>query len=214
MGRLLPGALEPSTESDDAEPRVVGLDDDQTGELLSALSSETARSVLSTLHDEPDTASGVADSVDTSLQNAQYHLDRMCEAGLLTVVDTVYSEKGREMKLYAPADRPLVVFAGDESAERSLRERLRGLLGAVVALVGLSAVVEYALRDGPWLDLGLAASGGAGGAGDGGSVGVASTESAGAVEQAAGLPPGLLFLLGGLVALAAVLAARSVTGQP
>lgn len=210
MGRLLPGALDPSTESDDAEPRVIGLDDDQTGELLSALSSETARSVLSTLHDEPDTASGVADSVDTSLQNAQYHLDRMREAGLLTVVDTVYSEKGREMKLYAPADRPLVVFAGDESAERSLRERLRGLLGAVGALAGLSAVVEYALRDGPWLDLGLAASGGAG---DGGSVGVASTESAGAVEQAAGLPPGLLFLLGGLVALAAVLAARSVTGQ-
>jgi DNA-binding transcriptional ArsR family regulator len=211
MGRLLPSTLGGPDADDEPDPRVVGLDDDETGAVLSALSSDTARSVLAALHDDPGTASEVAERVDTSLQNAQYHLGRMGDAGLVEVVDTVYSEKGREMKVYAPADRPLVVFAGSESGERSLRERLRSLLASVAALVGLSAAVEYVLRDGPWVEVGTMASSDAGG-----DAGVATAESARAVEGATGLPPGLLFLVGGLVALAVVAGVRYAarnTGQ-
>jgi DNA-binding transcriptional ArsR family regulator len=213
MSGLLPSEPDTSAASE-ADPRVVGLDDDEAGEVLAALSSETARRLLAALHDDPDSASGVADRAGTSLQNAQYHLGRMRDAGLVEVVDTVYSEKGREMKVYAPADRPLVMFAGGESADGQggLRDRLRGLLGAVGVVVGASAVVEYVLRDGPWLEFGLAASGGAD-AGGGGSVGVASTEATRAAEGAAGLPPGLLFLCGGLLALLLVVAVGSLAGN-
>lgn len=213
MSGLLPSEPDTSAASE-ADPRVVGLDDDEAGEVLAALSSETARRLLATLHDDPDSASGLADRADTSLQNAQYHLGRMRDAGLVEVVDTIYSEKGREMKVYAAADRPLVVFAGGDSADErgGLRERLRSLLGAVGALVGASAVVEYALRDGPWLDLGLAASGGASDGG-GGSVGVASTEATQAAGQAAGLPPGLLFFCGGLLALLVVVGVGALVGN-
>jgi DNA-binding transcriptional ArsR family regulator len=212
MSGLLPSEPDTSAASD-TDPRVVGLDDDDAGEVLAALSSETARQLLAALHDDPDSASAVADRVDTSLQNAQYHLGRMRDAGLVEVIDTIYSAKGREMKVYAPADRPLVMFAGGEETDTrgGLRDRLRSILGAVGALVGTSAIVEYVLRDGPWLDFGMAQSGGAGDSG--GSVGVASTESAQAVEQAAGLPPGLLFLCGGLLALLVVLGAGALTGK-
>lgn len=212
MSGLLPSEPDTSAASE-TDPRVVGLDDDDAGEVLAALSSETARQLLAALHDDPDSASAVADRVDTSLQNAQYHLGRMRDAGLVEVIDTVYSAKGREMKVYAPADRPLVMFAGGEETDTrgGLRDRLRSILGAVGALVGTSAIVEYVLRDGPWLDFGMAQSGGAGDGG--GSVGVASTESAQAVEQAAGLPPGLLFLCGGLLALLVVLGAGALTGK-
>ena len=212
MSGLLPSEPDTSAASD-TDPRVVGLDDDDAGEVLAALSSETARQLLAALHDDPDSASAVADRVDTSLQNAQYHLGRMRDAGLVEVIDTVYSAKGREMKVYAPADRPLVMFAGGEETDTrgGLRDRLRSILGAVGALVGTSAIVEYVLRDGPWLDFGMAQTGGAGDGG--GSVGVASTESAQAVEQAAGLPPGLLFLCGGLLALLVVLGAGALTGK-
>ena len=212
MSGLLPSEPDTSAASD-TDPRVVGLDDDDAGEVLAALSSETARQLLAALHDDPDSASAVADRVDTSLQNAQYHLGRMRDAGLVEVIDTVYSAKGREMKVYAPADRPLVMFAGGEETDTrgGLRDRLRSILGAVGALVGTSAIVEYVLRDGPWLDFGMAQSGGAGDSG--GGVGVASTESAQAVEQAAGLPPGLLFFCGGLLALLVVLGAGALTGK-
>lgn len=213
MSGLLPSEPDTSAASE-ADPRVVGLDDDEAGEVLAALSSETARQLLAALHEEPDSASGVADRADTSLQNAQYHLGRMRDAGLVEVVDTIYSEKGREMKVYAPADRPLVMFAGSESTDDGgrLRDRIRGMLAAVGALAGASAVVEYALRDGAWLDLGMAGAGGE----SGGSVGVASTEATQAAAQATGLPPGLLFLCGGLLALLVVVAVGSLaetTGQ-
>jgi DNA-binding transcriptional ArsR family regulator len=202
MVDLLPST--PDTSAADADdPRVVGLDDEATGDVLAALSSETARNLLAALHEEPDTPSGVADRVGTSLQNAQYHLERMDDAGLLAVADTVYSEKGREMDVYAPADRPLVVFAGDDGQEEGLRAALSRLLGAVALLAGGSLVVEYLLRDGPWLPR-MAATGGA----DGGGPTAASAEAYTAASSGLGLPPGLLFFLGGLFVLVAVVAVR------
>ncbi|NIU66678.1 MAG: ArsR family transcriptional regulator, partial [Actinobacteria bacterium] len=67
-------------------------------------------------------------------QNAQYHLGRLEDAGAVEVVDTVYSEKGREMKVYAPADEPLVVVAGGESETSSLRAAITTLLAGVGAV--------------------------------------------------------------------------------
>ncbi|ELZ20552.1 ArsR family transcriptional regulator [Halosimplex carlsbadense 2-9-1] len=110
MSHLLPRT--PRVERPDAEPEVVGLDGVESGAVFSVLSSERARSILSELYREPATQSELADRVDTSLQNADYHLDNLVEAGLVTVVDQWYSEKGTEMDVYAPASGPLVVVAG------------------------------------------------------------------------------------------------------
>jgi hypothetical protein len=47
----------------------------------------------------------IVDDVDTTLQNVHYHLNRLHEAGVIDVVDTAYSEKGREMNVYQCRDR-------------------------------------------------------------------------------------------------------------
>ncbi|MFB6101264.1 MAG: ArsR/SmtB family transcription factor [Haloplanus sp.] len=202
MADLLPSRPDTSA-AEEADPRVIGLDSDDADDLLSALSSDTAREVLATLHDEPDTPSNVADRVDTSLQNTQYHLGNLEEAGLIEVVDTVYSEKGREMNVYAPADRPLVVFAGSEEESGGLESALKSLLGAI-GLLGLASVfVQWWIGDLPFP---FAQTGGAGADGGGGGVSTMTTEAAPKVTAAAGTgpPPGLLFFLGGLAALAVV----------
>jgi DNA-binding transcriptional ArsR family regulator len=205
MGRLLPSA-DGAERRHEADPRVVGLDDDEAGDVMAALSSETARAVLAALHDDPASASAVADRVDTSLQNAQYHLGRMGDAGLVEVVDTVYSEKGREMKVYAPADRPLVVFAGRESDSEGLASALRSLLGAVGVLALASLAVQVALRGLPP----IGAQTGAGGDQGVSTESATAADAADAAGQALGLPPGLLFFLGGLVVLVGILAVREV----
>lgn len=112
MSSLLPRT--PRVERSDGEPEVVGLDGVESGAVFSVLSSERARSILSELYREPATQSELADRVDTSLQNADYHLDNLVEAGLVTVVDQWYSEKGTEMDVYAPAGDPLVLVAAGE----------------------------------------------------------------------------------------------------
>jgi DNA-binding transcriptional ArsR family regulator len=128
--------------AEDAGPRVIGVDDDAADDVLSALSSGTARSLLSALHDDPAPPSELAESCDTSLQNVQYHLGKLENAGAVEVVDTAYSEKGREMDVYAPADQPLVVFAGQEDDGSTLRTALTRLLGAVGILALGSLLVQ------------------------------------------------------------------------
>jgi DNA-binding transcriptional ArsR family regulator len=142
MSRLLPSL--PDASPEEREPRVVGVDDDEADDLIAALGSETARAILSTLHDRPATKSEIADEVDTSLQNVQYHLSRLDEADLVDVVDTAYSEKGREMDVYAAADEPLVLFAGGSEESTGIKTALMRLLGGY-GIIGLAAVAAQRL---------------------------------------------------------------------
>ncbi|MFC6825474.1 ArsR/SmtB family transcription factor [Halopelagius fulvigenes] len=178
----------------DAGPRVIGLDDDDADEILSVLSSATARRLLATLHEDPANAAALAEAVDTSLQNVQYHLGRLEDAGAVEVVDTVYSEKGREMKVYAPSDKPLVVVAADSEETTGLVASLRRLL-AGIGLVGLASLLVQ------WVATRGTAAGGTIATSAGGDGAAAEATRVGSAAAASGLPPGLLFFLGGLTVL-------------
>ena len=147
MADLLPSSPDPSV-GDGGEPRVIGVDSEDAEDLLSALQSETAREVLGALYDDPATPSALAEAADTSIQNVRYHLDKLADADLVEVADTVYSEKGREMKVYAPSAKPLVVFAGGDDDTPGLESALSELLGAL-GILGLSSVVVQRLFGGP-----------------------------------------------------------------
>ncbi|WP_424007634.1 ArsR/SmtB family transcription factor [Haloferax denitrificans] len=182
MADLIPSTPDdPDDDRGDRDPKVIGLDSDEADDLLGALSSSTARSVLASLHESPATPSDLAAEVDTSLQNVQYHLGNLSEADLIEVADTRYSEKGREMNVYAPADRALVVVAGREDETKGLKGALTRLIGGVGVLGIGAAVVNRLARTGSVLPFGFGASGGADGAGgseagqSGGSAGGAGS---------------------------------------
>lgn len=109
MSHLLPST--PPVDTTGRESRIVRLEDDDAP--FQVLASSTARDILLALYDEPAPASVVADQIDSSIQNVQYHLDRLKAADLVEVVDTWYSSKGIEMDVLAPANEPLVITAGD-----------------------------------------------------------------------------------------------------
>jgi len=128
---------------------MLALDDDRADEVFDALGSETARTILQTLHADPRPASELTDEVGTTLQNVQYHLTKLEAADLVTVVDTWYGGNGAEMDVYAPTDEALVLFAG-EDPESSLRRLLERLVGVIAALaVGALAIVFLFDRFGP-----------------------------------------------------------------
>jgi DNA-binding transcriptional ArsR family regulator len=147
MADLLPSSPDPSA-GDGSEPRVIGVDSDDADDLLAALQSETARDVLGVLYDEPATPSDLADDVDTSIQNVRYHLDKLTDADLVEVADTIYSEKGREMNVYAPVAKPLVVFAGNDDETPGIEAALSRLLGGL-GVLGLSSVAVQRIFGGP-----------------------------------------------------------------
>lgn len=196
MSGLLPSESETAAVSDDGRQRdddgglkVLWLDDDEADTLIGSLSSQTARSVLTAVHDEPQSASELADSVDTSLQNVRHHLGNLEDAGLVEVSETRYSVKGREMNVYGPVDDSLVVCVGKEEERSSFIDSLKRLVGAAVALVLGSLLVHFTV--------------GTGVRNLGGPTAPRVPDSVGATEGVlATVSPGLAFLAGGLVVLA------------
>jgi len=116
----------------DESPRVLGVAETETDDVLDALASDTSRSLLRTLYDEPGTPSEIADRCDTSVQNVHYHVSNLEDAALIEPVETVYSAKGNEMTVYGPASDP-IVLVGD----RDLEPRVRQSMTDVVTGLGL-----------------------------------------------------------------------------
>lgn len=178
---LLPSNDEVAVEQTD-EIQVLGIDEDEIAVVFEALSSDTARRILTAIYEQPAPPSELANRCDVSLQNISYHLDNLHDAGVIQIADTRYSEKGKEMNVYAPADDPVVVFVGIEERKTGFLDLLKRLVGAT----GLLLVVSVFLFV-------FQAFGQPGGAGDEPTI----------LELLS--LPGLEFLLGGLFVLGLVL---------
>jgi DNA-binding transcriptional ArsR family regulator len=180
-----------SDEHEEGDLQTLWLDSDEAGTLLSSLASDTARSVLTALHEEPATASEVADRVDTSLQNARHHLNSLQDADLVEVEETRYSSKGREMNVYAPVSDPTVVFVGSREQDGGLLDSLRSVLPVLAVLALASLLVQWLVVP---------------------SVGTTATGELPRIGESLGggaplaVPVGLVFLAGGLLVAGLVLA--------
>ena len=185
---LLPNRpdVSPSPET----PRVLEVSDEDADAAFDALSSETARRVLSAIYEEPRAPAAVREEVGTSLQNVHYHLDNLETAGLIEPAGTGYSETGTEVTIYAPSSEAVVLFAGDADDASRLRDRLAGLFGLAL-VVGAATAVFAAATD--WL------------AADSAETDDGAALSAGAAADGAAVDPVVAFLLGGC-AVAAVVA--------
>lgn len=91
------------------ERSTVALGEKPAGQVFEALASDTARAIIKRLSASPATASEVATAVDTSVQNAGYHLGRLEDAGVVAEADVWYSARGKEMSVYAPRVEEVVV---------------------------------------------------------------------------------------------------------
>ncbi|MFB6123531.1 MAG: ArsR/SmtB family transcription factor [Haloferacaceae archaeon] len=90
---------------------------DDAGPMLEALSSSTAQSIFVALSGNPATPAELADRTETSVQNVSYHLSKLEDAGVVTAVGTRYSEKGREMTVYARAVAGFVIGERPDAEE-------------------------------------------------------------------------------------------------
>ena len=189
---LLPSTDDVSSDQE-GEIRVHGVADEEMADVIDALASETARRILTVIYDEPAPPAEIADRLDLSLQNVMYHLDNLHEADVIRVTDTQYSQKGKEMSVYAPADDPVVVFVGTEMRKTRFLDRLKRLVGATIILL-VASVIIFLSQYGNVMGLG---------SGDGGDPTYPLVPIPG-LEFLAGpfvFIPGLEFLAGGLFVL-------------
>ncbi len=125
---------------------------EESKKLTQVISNDTARKIIELLADAPLSASDIADRLQTPLTTIVYNLENLESVGLIRVEKVKYSEKGREVKIYAPV-RKLIVVVPEKTDRKSITDILRKYVGVVLAAVFASSIIEFLLfRAGapPW----------------------------------------------------------------
>lgn len=127
--------------SDDDKLLVIPLGEESKA-ITQTISNDTAMRILDLLAESPLSTSAVAKRLDIPLTTAQYNMEKLIEAGLAKVDKTKYSEKGREVKLYAPARR-FIVIVPEKTTGQAVMEALKKYLVLIPIALVASILVEY-----------------------------------------------------------------------
>jgi DNA-binding transcriptional ArsR family regulator len=144
MGSLIERVQGDVADSEE-RPLVLDVVGEETDVVLDALSADTRRRVYRALFERPDTASGLADRLDESVQTVHYHVSTLEEAALVERIDTRYSTKGNEMAVYGPASDPIVLVGNEEFAPAVERSMTR-IVGGVGLLAAASLLVQVGVE--------------------------------------------------------------------
>jgi predicted transcriptional regulator len=117
--------------------------------ITQTIANDTARHILELLAETPMSTSNIAKKLDIPLTTAQYNIEKLMEAGLVVIEKTKYSEKGREVKMYAPAKR-MIVLVPKTGSSQSLIDALKKylVLLPIAAIASLFVEVAMQLRNG------------------------------------------------------------------
>jgi DNA-binding transcriptional ArsR family regulator len=105
------------------------------------MASQTANDILTLLATGTKSLTDITEQLNIPITTVKYHAENLLDAGLITIPQTKYSVKGREVKLYALTDQLLIV-APKQTNIRSLLLKYTSLFGIVVA--GTLAIIGLA----------------------------------------------------------------------
>ena len=115
--------------------------DERAQKIAKAMASQTANDILTLLAAGTKSLTDITEQLNIPLTTVKYHTENLLDAGLLTVSETRYSIKGREVRMYALTDQILIV-APKQTDIRTLLLKYSSLFGIVIA--GTLAIVALA----------------------------------------------------------------------
>lgn len=116
----------------------LGSDSKKIGQVIG---SESCRRILDSLATEPASASQLAEKMEVPLTTVQYDIEKLLGAGLIRVERVVRTEKMRQMKIYGPV-RKLIVVVPERLASGSPADILKKYLGAFIGILLAGTLVE------------------------------------------------------------------------
>jgi len=115
---------------------------EESKKITQVISNDTARQIIELLADAPLSANDIAQRLQAPLTTITYNLENLESVGLIKVEKIKYSEKGREVKIYAPV-RKLIVVVPEKTDKRSVADMLRKYIGVIMAAVLASSFIEF-----------------------------------------------------------------------
>ncbi len=115
---------------------------EESKKITQVISNDTARQIIELLADAPLSASDIAERLQAPLTTVIYNLENLESVGLVRIERIKYSEKGREVKIYAPV-RKLIVVVPEKTDRKSTIDILRKYLGVIFAATVVSGFMEF-----------------------------------------------------------------------
>ncbi len=119
---------------------LVDLNEAKTKKLAETITSDTSRKILNYLTEKEGAESVIAKELDLPLPTVHYHLQKLQEAGLVTVEEFHYSTKGREVNHYKLANKYIIIAPKKVTG---LKQKLRGILPVALIILGISALWSF-----------------------------------------------------------------------
>jgi len=105
--------------------------DERAQKISKAMGSQTASDILQLLAENKKSLTEITERLAIPLTTAKYHIENLLDAGLISVAETKYSVKGREIKIYSLTNQLLIV-APRTSNVRSLLLKYASLFCIVI----------------------------------------------------------------------------------
>ncbi|MGA2918603.1 ArsR/SmtB family transcription factor [Methanoregula sp.] len=179
--------------------------EERAQKIAKAMGSQTASDILRLLAGGAKSLTDITDTLAVPMNTAKYHVGNLLDAGLITVTDTKYSVKGREVKLYSLTNQLLIV-APRQADLRSLLLKYAALFGIVaVASLAVSVILpliaSWSAASPPMAVPAAFAVGGAERSNEVGTMAMKVSSDTWAMSSAAGPDPALAFFLGGILVI-------------
>ncbi|MCK4937878.1 MAG: winged helix-turn-helix transcriptional regulator [Methanosarcinales archaeon] len=114
---------------------------DESKKITQVITNDTARHIMELLAEHSMSASDIAKRLDVPLTTIKYNLENLVDVGLAKIERIKYSEKGRQVKVYAPV-RKLIVVVPEKLGSASITEILKKYLGVILTAVFASGFIE------------------------------------------------------------------------
>ncbi|MGB9926932.1 MAG: ArsR/SmtB family transcription factor [Methanosarcina sp.] len=112
--------------------------------LTQILSNETSLKILELLGNKSMSASKIAEELHLPLTTVKYNLDSLVESDLIKVKQIKWSQKGRQVKIYEPVEKLIVLVPSKNSLDKiSILNLLQKYLGVIGAAFFAAAGIEY-----------------------------------------------------------------------
>jgi DNA-binding transcriptional ArsR family regulator len=121
--------------------------DERAKKIARAMASKTASDILAFMKGGEYSSSQLSEALSLPITTVTYHMDNLCNAGMIDVVRTRWSEKGREMKIYGIRDQ-LVIMSPVTKDVRSILLRYASLFVILLFATTMMAVVAPLISSG------------------------------------------------------------------
>jgi len=116
---------------------LVSLKENKAKKLAQVISNESCRKILDYLAEKEATETELASKLEIPISTVHYNLQHLTDAGLVTVDEFHYSEKGREINHYKLANKYVIIAP---KSTFGIKEKLKAILPAgliIAATAGL-----------------------------------------------------------------------------